>query len=64
MLTRFRSCGPDRVICRDDWLIVPRSENIKRVLLAMCFLLAILEVWYVARALEGIEYRFVSAHFG
>jgi hypothetical protein len=30
----------------------------------MCFLVALLEVWCIATAFEGLEYSFVPAYFG
>jgi hypothetical protein len=64
MLLRSWACGPDRVIRHDGGLISAAHPNIQTMHLAMCFLLAILEIWYLVNAFEGMEYRFVPAHFG
>lgn len=55
MLLRCRACGPD---------LAAQHGAQPVVLLAICCLLAALEVWCVAEALQGMEYGFALAHFG
>lgn len=55
MLLRCRACGPD---------LAAQHGAQSVVLLAICCLLAALEVWCVAEALQGMEYSFALAHFG